>query len=457
MLSKMYRDPEDYCKSHAPHLIYRPKGVRLDNNRKHYMNYKPYCATRRYWDREKLRCSKYHAGHLKGRCECWTAGCMPDRNQCVPYDERNQSAQETNCNLNHGLMVMCGAHLPGGTQSANWREACLREQGFRCRLDGASHSDRQSTACVPNSDPHGAVHVPDALTRDPAKDMFRVQYFEEGTALRKNDLARMRNPRNRQVWVDVMVQRIHYNARGMHSYTVVSLEDDQEYHVPEDELIPTHVPKQRHAYDSTSMAAEKMWQDMPQAGEQVTVKRNQGHGYAATVISVDRHGFTLQYRDGHIDKDVSPTDIASRTWKDAIPHAGQQVVLRTGKDRGAVVRVVEADLSGLTVKHEDGYVQRVNILDVEHHASKDLTKDEIENHIDLLKRNLYELRNENRTREHQERREPRGEVPCRSNQTDDDCRAQENCEYSTRYGCVEKPVFLGHKKRSSSRQYSGLR
>ena len=468
----MYSDPQDYCQSHAPHLVYRPNGVLMKSKGRQQMSYKPFCTTKRYWEREKDRCAKYHSGHARGRCECWTAGCMPENNQCLPYDERSPASQERECELNHGLMILCGTHLPGGTQESNWREGCLREQGTRCRLDGASRSDRQSIVCVPNRDPSGIAHVPERLTRDPEIENEkggRVRYFEEGASLRKHDLARMRDPDNVSRWVDVMVQKVRYNPRGLHSYQVVVLESNREYDVPEDELLPMHIQRRRHAYDATPSAAEKMWKNIPRAGEQVTMKRNIGHGYAATVLAVERQGLTLQYRDGHVDQGVLPSNVSSRTWKDAIPHAGQRVVLRTGAERGAVVRVLEADLSGVTVEHPDKYVHRVRTQDVEHsyHQGdgdtirektererqpdlRDLSAAELQEQIDLLRRNLQALQNLRHQKEEPplkvEPARDNDHVPCRSNQTLEDCEQQESCEYSTQYGCVEKPVFVSRRK-----------
>ena len=471
----MYSDPQEYCRSHSPHLVYRPKGVLLDRKGRHTLSYKPFCSTTRFWEREKTRCSKYHGGHAQGRCECWTAGCMAEHGQCVPYDERSPASQNRECELNHGLMTMCATHLPGGTQESNWREGCLRENGFRCRLDGASRSDRQSIACVPNSDPSGMAHVPERLTRDPSIGTIekkRVRYYEEGGVLRKNDLARMRDPNDSSRWLDVMVQQIRYNPRGLHSYHVVVLENNREYDVPEDELLPMHTYHRRHAYDSSHVAAEKMWKDVPQAGEQVTLQTNKGHGYAATVLVVDRQGLTLQYRDGYVEHGVMPSAVTSRTWKDAIPEPGQRVVLRTGEDRGQVVRVLEADLSGITVKHPDKYVQRVFPHEVEHYYDKnennptnltdsdtyrrrgrrdlrDLSSSELQDRISLLRHNLQILKNrkkENSAALQRYTSTASTNVPCRSNQTLQDCDQQDNCEYTTQYGCVEKPVFLSKKK-----------
>ena len=78
----------------------------------------------------------------------------------------------------------------------------MREQGTRCRLDGASRSDRQSIACVPNRDPSGTAHVPERLTRAcamPLQEAERVQLRRKATRLlqirRPAPVVLFRNPR----------------------------------------------------------------------------------------------------------------------------------------------------------------------------------------------------------------------------------------------------------------------
>ena len=152
--------PRHYCPDHSPRVVYRPASVLHDDRTgRQRLDYKPFCATERYWRGETERCSQYHTGTRRGQCECTTAGCMVDSytSDCVPYDpEKNMSS--TTCEVNRGTMALCASHMPGRrSHSGDWRENCIREPGYRCRIDG------KDIACVPNHDPNGRLDVPPHL------------------------------------------------------------------------------------------------------------------------------------------------------------------------------------------------------------------------------------------------------------------------------------------------------
>lgn len=237
-------EPKDYCQPHASHVVYRPSGgvvwdERTDRQR---LVYKPYCATQRYWDKEQRRCAQYHTGHRTGQCECVTAGCMVDERSrdCVPYDPARRGAL-SDCEVNRGVMTLCAQHMPGRAVGlADWRESCLREAGVRCRLDGD-----KDIACVPNHDPNGRVDVPPEMARSAASATRGLMYASYPGLLAQNEVARMRDPLHPSRWIRVAVEKVIFSDRGERvQYRVYALDDSEQsvYTVDHNDLRPEALP-----------------------------------------------------------------------------------------------------------------------------------------------------------------------------------------------------------------------
>ena len=228
----------DHCPSHAPHLVYRPNMVTVDpRTDRETLSYRPICSTERYWHKEVGRCAQYHTGTRHGQCECITAGCMVDYHDrtCVPYDTNQRKGAD--CKVNRGLMALCGTHMPGRDHSSgDWREACMRENGYRCRLDGEG-----DTACVPNHDPHGQVDVPRELSRSVDWDPdTRVGYSPHRPHLQRDDTAQIRDPEDPGRRIDVVVENILYDRKsGSVEYRVYDLDSPSVYRVSEHDIFPT--------------------------------------------------------------------------------------------------------------------------------------------------------------------------------------------------------------------------
>ena len=142
----MYRD-ERLCPSTSstPHTLWRPSSGWVRRDTAQRLPFSVECVDKAQMEAEVERCARYEAGTEEHRTQCWTAGCMASRHQCLPY--QSPAASRT---PHLPEMAVCIKHPT--------QEACHAEPHYRCRFD-------HGLVCVPND----VLHVPLHMQRRPVQ------------------------------------------------------------------------------------------------------------------------------------------------------------------------------------------------------------------------------------------------------------------------------------------------